>query len=385
MFTFLLTFILIYGGMHGYVFWRVRKAYSLSGFAAIIFLLWMSGMTIAPLLVRGAEHSNFSQLARCIAWPAYIWMGCIFIFASLLCATDTALCTFSYIRSRIYSTPFTFPISSKRLPSVVLCCAALLSGYACIEAQDISTEHVVISTSKLAPETRRVRIVQVSDVHLGLLLDTKILHRIVDKVNAEKPDIFISTGDLVDGKLNQNHALSAGTPLTQLLRSVQAPLGKFAVIGNHEVYSGLTQAIEFTSTAGFTVLRNQSQRLANNITITGIDDKAIYKKNLDDPRIESALVNAISRDSFHLLLKHRPDLLERPDSYFDLQLSGHVHGGQIFPFNYLVRLKHPIPCGITRVHGSSYIHISRGTGTWGPPMRLFARPEITVIDLIAGT
>jgi predicted MPP superfamily phosphohydrolase len=222
-----------------------------------------------------------------------------------------------------------------------------------------------------------------SDVHVGLLLQDNRLRRISDEIRRIKPDILISTGDLVDGKLNRYDAISAGNPQAALLASIPAPAGKFAVTGNHEVYAGLPQAVAFTRAAGFTMLRNHSVQLTNGITITGIDDQAVTRKKYADPAVEKILLTSVLPGSFHLLMKHRPDILPESDGRFDLQLSGHVHGGQIFPFNFLVRLKYPFPCGTTTTAAGSRIHVSRGTGTWGPPLRLFAPPEITIIDIIS--
>lgn len=261
--------------------------------------------------------------------------------------------------------------------------AIFASLYACIEAAQIRTEHITIASTKLANSVSRIRIVQISDVHIGLLLGDKKLAKIADKIKDVEPDILISTGDLLDGKLNRDDNIRALNSLAKLLASVNAPAGKFAVIGNHEVYAGLTQAAEFTSSAGFNVLRNQSVTLENGLTISGVDDRAANQHTPVKPTTEIKLLKHVPHNSFHLLLKHRPEILQESDGKFDLQLSGHVHKGQIFPFNFLVKLKHPIPCGTTITPGGSRIYVSRGTGTWGPPMRLFAPPEITIIDIIA--
>ena len=260
--------------------------------------------------------------------------------------------------------------------------ATSASLYAYFEASRIRTEHIVIASSKLHSTISRIRIVQISDVHIGLLLQEKRLQRILKIVRDAGPDILVSTGDLVDGKLTHDDAISGLNPLAALLASVPAPSGKFAVTGNHEVYAGLTQAIAFSRAAGFTILRNQSITLSNGITISGVDDPAATPKAITNPGTETALLNSGSHDSFRLLLKHRPNILSESDGHFDLQLSGHVHGGQIFPFNFLVRLTHPIPCGTTVTKTGSHIYVSRGAGTWGPPMRLFAPPEVAIIDVI---
>jgi predicted MPP superfamily phosphohydrolase len=171
--------------------------------------------------------------------------------------------------------------------------------------------------------------------------------------------------------------------MATMIAAVPAKGGKFAVTGNHEYYAGLDQALEFTRKAGFTVLRNQSITLPEGITISGVDDSAGQRRGL--PPVappESEVLKSLSPRQFQLLLKHRPLIAETGKEHFDLQLSGHVHKGQIFPFNLLVRMMFPIPCGTTRANNGSTIHVSRGSGTWGPPMRFLAPPEVTVIDIV---
>lgn len=378
---FLITFLLIYGGMHLYAFFKLRDAFQPRSNLRWLLVSWMFFMTIIPLLVRVAEQFGEEKAALLIAWPGYLWMGFLFIFTSTMLFTDALHHSYRLVVLKL-SRQVPDYISSRNSCLIAFFLAVIASVYAFVEADNIRTEHVVISSSKLSASISRIRIVQISDVHIGLLLREKRLMQIIDKIREAEPDILISTGDLVDGKLNRDDAISELNPLAALLAAIPASSGKFAVTGNHEVYAGLPQALAFSRAAGFTMLRNQSITLINGITISGVDDRAVYPKAIDNPGVETALLNSVSHKSFHLLLKHRPDILPESDGLFDLQLSGHVHGGQIFPFNFVVRLKHHIPCGTTSTQAGSQIHVSRGTGTWGPPMRLLVPPEITIIDVI---
>jgi uncharacterized protein len=368
--------------MHLYAFFKLRDAFRPRPNLTWLLISWMVVMTIIPLLVRVAEQFRMEKTALLMAWPGYLWMGFMLIFTSALLFTDAIRNIYRLVIHQFSKRSLEL-ISSRNACRTALLLAVVASVYAIIEAGRIRTEHVVIASSKLPSSIARIRIVQISDVHIGLLLQEGRLQRILEKIREAGPDILISTGDLIDGKLNRDDAISELNPLAALLASVPAPSGKFAVIGNHEVYAGLPQAVAFSRAAGFTMLRNQSVQLTNGITISGIDDRAVNPKALADPGSETALLNSVSRDSFHLLLKHRPEILPESDGRFDLQLSGHVHGGQIFPFNFLVRLKHPIPCGTTTTKAGSLIYVSRGAGTWGPPMRLFAPPEVTIIDIVS--
>lgn len=381
MYIFLITFLLLYGSMHCYAFFKLRSALQFRPQLKWLLVGWLIVMTVIPLLVRMAEQFKMEKIATLLAWPGYLWMGFLFIFCSTLSFFDIVRYTYYLlIRNSISCLPsYISTINSCRSALILAFCASI---FAFIEAGRIRTDHLTLSSSKLPPAIDKIRIVQISDLHIGLLLQEERLQRIVEKVRETKPDILVSTGDLVDGKLNRNDAISGLHPMATLLAEIVAPSGKFAVIGNHEVYAGLPQALDFSRAAGFTILRNQSAMLACGITVSGVDDQAVHPITFDNSLTETTLLRSVLKNTFHLLLKHRPDVLPESDGLFDLQLSGHVHDGQIFPFNFLVRIKYPVPCGTTTMPTGSLIHVSRGTGTWGPPMRLFAPPEITIIDIV---
>jgi predicted MPP superfamily phosphohydrolase len=367
--------------MHLYAFLRLRYTFQLKGLVASLLFLLMTVMIFLPFIVRVAEQAGMANTALISAWFAYLWMGLIFIFTSALFFTDIVCILFNFILRPFYRQSQNVFSLSKGC-KLALYISVFISIYSFIEASQIRSEHVVIYSSKLPPLINKVRIVQISDVHIGLLLQEWRLVRILEKVRAANPDILVSTGDLIDGKLNRDNAISELNPLASLIKSVSAPLGKFAVVGNHEVYAGLPQSLAFSRAAGFTMLRNQSQFLNNGITITGVDDPVADAMSINTQESEASILNLVPITSFSLLLKHRPEIIPKSDGHFDLQLSGHVHGGQIFPFNFFVKLVHPIPCGISTTKAGSNIYVSRGTGTWGPPMRLLVPPEVTIIDII---
>jgi predicted MPP superfamily phosphohydrolase len=213
-------------------------------------------------------------------------------------------------------------------------------------------------------------------VHLGLLVREGRLTRILEKVKAASPDIFVSTGDLVDGQTDSLNGVG------NLLREVKPTLGKYAVTGNHELYAGLNRSLEFTRQAGFRVLRGEGTSVAGLITIAGVDDPVVtgYSRSMEVP--ERDLLSPFPRDQFTLFLKHRPEVEKSAVGLFDLQLSGHAHKGQIFPFSLIHRFVYDYLAGLYDLPSGSRIYVSRGSGTWGPPIRFLAPPEVTVIDLV---
>jgi len=370
---FLLTFLALYGGMHAYLYYRLKSIMQPGMLVPLSLIL----LTIAPLLVRLAESSGMSQLAYFIALPGFIWMGFIFLVSVFLGIVDTA---YLFWRRAVAA-------ASNGSISAMICWLGLISaflatGYSLIEARTIRTEHLTIRLKQPHTLKKPLRVVQISDVHIGLMMDDKRLGGIITAVTDAKPDILVSTGDLVDGRLSRQNSAQSMDKFAIMLKTITAPLGKYAIAGNHEYYAGIDDALKLTQKAGFAVLINQTVRLPSGVTISGVHDPAAEKMGLTIPRTEHELVATLPAAPFNILLKHRPLLQHDSDGKIDLQLSGHTHKGQLIPFYPLTWLKFPIHSGTTKTEKGTTIHVSRGTGTWGPPMRFFAPPEVTVIDIV---
>jgi hypothetical protein len=269
-------------------------------------------------------------------------------------------------------------VPSPRLSFFAPLILALTVGiFGFFQALNIRTERIAIQTAKIPRDIGRVRIVQISDVHLGLIVRQGRLAKILECVDAAHPDLLVSTGDLVDGQLNE----LAG--LAEQIRQVKTPLGKYAVTGNHEFYAGIGTALKFTRDAGFTVLRGRGLTVPGVLNLAGVDDSAGNRFGTGHMISEKALLTDLPRSFFTVLLKHRPLPDEASIGHFDLQLSGHTHKGQIFPFTVLIDLMYPKSAGLMQFGAGSRLYVSRGSGTWGPPIRFLSTPEVTVIDLIS--
>jgi predicted MPP superfamily phosphohydrolase len=225
-------------------------------------------------------------------------------------------------------------------------------------------------------------IAQISDIHVGPTIRRPYLNAIVTKVNALKPDAIAITGDLVDGSV-QRLALH-----TEPLARLSAPDGAFFVTGNHEYYSGAEQWVAEVRRLGLRVLMNEHviRRRGNaKLMIAGVTD---YTAQLFNPAHKSdphlAASGAPDDVAVRILLAHQPRTAPAAaDAGFDLQLSGHTHGGQFFPWNLFVPLQQPFVAGLNRVR-SLWVYTSRGTGYWGPPKRFGAPSEITLVRLVPG-
>jgi predicted MPP superfamily phosphohydrolase len=373
---FLLVFFFIYGGTHLYFFLKVKAALSPGTQASLLLAIFLLLMVITPVQVRILENQGMEAFARFAAYTGYLWMGFIFLFFSASLTIDIyhwLLNGAGFFFRRDLSALFPAKRTALFL-SIGLGIATALYGY--FEARNIRTEQIIINSPKIPVLVGKVTIVQISDVHLGLIVREERLKRIIALIDRVSPDLLVSTGDLVDGQINRM------TGLAELFQDIRPRLGKFAVTGNHEVYAGLSQAVDFTERAGFKILRNEESTASGLINIVGVDDPAIGRVNPSRPGPEKALLQKTSPDRFTLLLKHRPYVDLKSLGLFDLQLSGHVHKGQLFPFNLLTYLFYPVKTGLSIYPQNSALYVSRGTGTWGPPIRFLAPPEVTVIELV---
>jgi predicted MPP superfamily phosphohydrolase len=378
MILFLLSFFLVYSSLHLYIFIKIRDAISPGTLTTIFLIFFMAAMVSAPVIVRVSERGGFELIARLISYIGYTWMGGVFLFFSFSLVIDLYR-FFVYASGVILQTNFSYLVPSPRTVVVItLLITAAIALYGYFEARYIRNETLIIESPKIPREVGTLTIAQISDVHLGLIVRKERLKSILREVERAEPDILVSTGDLVDGQMGSL------TGLEELLNTITPRYGKFAITGNHEFYAGLDQAVDFTQKAGFRVLRGEALNVAGLINIAGIDDPT--GRQFGDYRgaSERALLSELPHDNFTLLLKHMPVIEGNTSGLFDLQLSGHTHKGQIFPFRLITRLFFRNYSGLTHLPNNSHLYVSRGSGTWGPPIRFLSPPEVTVIKLVHG-
>lgn len=372
---FFLTFFSLYTSLHYYIFTKIRDAFSLTILSSILLLSFMLLMVVSPLLVWFLEKHGYESLARMTAYVGYTWMGFAFLFFASSVAID-GYRLILYLGGLILKNEIGAPSLTLRffIPFFFALAAGL---YGHFEAWNIRTERVIVKSPKIPKDIGLLKIAQISDVHLGMIVREERLRRILQKVKMENPDIFISTGDLVDAQINHLDGL------TELLQEIQPRLGKFAITGNHEYYAGLRQALDFTELAGFRLLRGKGITIGGVLNMAGVDDPTGLHGGEENVS-ERDLLGGLPRDTFTILLKHRPVIDKESLGLFDLQISGHTHRGQIFPFVVLSQLFFPYNSGLFQLSNQAILYVSRGSGTWGPPIRFLAPPEVTIFELHSG-
>ncbi len=257
--------------------------------------------------------------------------------------------------------------------------AGILTFFGCAKARQIpSIKHVDISFKDLHPDLEKLKIVQITDFHVSSTLKGGWVSEVVDIVNSLSPDIIFFTGDLVDGSVARlRHDVA---PLSDL----SATYGCYFVTGNHEYYSGPNRWIKELTKLGFTVLMNEHKVITHGsgkMVVGGVPDySAGYYLNGHRSNPKKAMDDAPDAD-LKILLAHQPkSIFKAAKAGFDLVIAGHTHGGQYFPWHYVVSLDQPYVSGL-HTFKNTQIYVSRGTGYWGPPMRIAAPPEITLINL----
>ena len=253
--------------------------------------------------------------------------------------------------------------------------AASLTGYGIRTAlEDPRVRRVEIPLSKLDRSVDGLRIALVADIHLGPILGRGHTERVVSTINGLDVDVVAIVGDLVDGTVDELG------PAAAPLRGLRSRYGSYFVTGNHEYYSGFEPWLDEVARLGVRPLRNERVEIAGGaVDIAGVND-VTGRQFGDAPDFAKALGG---RDTSRpvVLLAHQPiQVREAARNGVDLQLSGHTHGGQIVPFNYLVRLQQPIVSGYGEFDGTK-IFVTNGVGFWGPPVRVGAPPEITLVQL----
>jgi len=363
--VFLIIVLGVWTLLHAYVFFRVGSVpvvgehLSRRAWLAIFAVMWLTYPLGRLLDRRGLEGAAYP-----LELVGAVWMGVLFL-AFLFVLIADVLTGFGLLFRQ--AAPVARGVAAG--VALVLSLVALVQGM----------RHPVVTALEiplagLPAERDGTVLVQVSDLHLGSLLGERWLAARLAQVAALRPDLVAVVGDLVDG--NAAHV----ERLVPRLRELRAPLGVWAVTGNHEYYAGLEQSVKLLEDAGFRVLRDRAEEAAPGLVIAGIDDLTARQQFGQEGRPLEATLSTRPPGAT-VLLSHTPWEAEKAAALgAGLMLSGHTHEGQIWPFSYFVALRYPYVGGVYEV-GPMRLVVCRGTGTWGPPLRLWRRSEIVKITL----
>ncbi|MDQ3340293.1 MAG: metallophosphoesterase [Myxococcota bacterium] len=373
----------ISGAIHYYVWHRYTRRTEMPVrwrriIAVAMVVLWIS----IPLTT--ALRNVDAGVASAMSWVSMPWMAFAGLSFVVLIALDAGLLAIAIYKRIAKKQPIAPDLSRRRfLARVTGGTAAAVAGASVARGMiEARGEHEVVDVEITLPKLPKAldgfTIVQLTDLHVGLTIDRHFVQRVVDKANKLSPDLVALTGDFVDGKVADLHEEIA--PLAGL----RAKHGVFAVTGNHEYYSGVEPWVTQISTLGVRYLRNERVVIGDanaSFELAGVEDHNATGKHKED-----LAAATLGRDPNRalVLLAHQPRQVKRAALHgVDLQLSGHTHGGQIWPWHYIVKLQQGGLLAGRYQHQATQLYVSRGCGYWGPPVRVLAPLEITRVILRA--
>ncbi len=389
--AFFAVMLAVFGGMHFYLWARLARDTDLSeaGRRTAGVLLALAAVAVPAGLILARQLP--SRTTRALAAVLFTWMGTSFLLFCAVLAADLLRLAATGVRWAMELAGGKAPDpadAGRRLfvARAVAGGALLAAGGATARAVrsatgEPSVKEVPVKLARLPGQLSGFTLAQISDLHVGPSIREKEVRRVVDLTNALRADAIVITGDLVDGTVAELRAA------TDHLGRLSAKHGVFFITGNHEYYSGAGPWLAELRRLGIRTLENERVALGDrapggaSLDLAGVYDWSVARgEDGRWPALDQAL-RGRDPDRSLVLLAHQPrGVAEAVAGGVELQLSGHTHGGQIFPWNYVVSAVYPFSKGLYR-HGDGQIYVSCGTGYWGPPMRLGAPAEVGKIVL----
>ncbi len=354
-----LFFTALYFGMNYYVYRSILRGMEVP--EGILWILRGFFIVVGSFFIFGMFLRKKPYIYS-IAYMGHFWLGLLSIAISVFLIRDLAY----------FLVDFDLGISTV-VAFIITTLVVLYSFYNGTRAPVV--REITIPSSKIINPSQGFTITQLTDVHIGMLTSKKWLRKIVKTTNELGSDIIVITGDLIDDKSDRIR------DFMPILRELKAAKGKFTIIGNHEIYSGLKDYHQFVKESDLTPLRNQKVTICKHLEIYGVDDETA-EKYLGTPINLEEILKDTDPNRYSLLLFHQPvRFSESVDLGVDLQLSGHTHNGQIPPLEWIIYFYFKYSNGLYK-RQDAHIYTSPGTGVWGPPMRFLSKNEITKFRVV---
>ena len=358
-----LLFALIWLSLFSYAGRPLLAAAAAGGVAPVLAWGGLIGLALLPALPAFAGRTDALLKRSALHWIGYATLAVFSTLLVLVLLSDIIRAVLFIARAAVPAHVISF---------AVLAAAGALSLAGLVQARRPAIRRVSVALESLPEALDGYRIVQWSDVHVGPTIQRRFLSSLVERTNALEPDAIAITGDLVDGYLDDLREQ------VQPLAGLRARDGVFYVTGNHEYYWRASEWVKELERLGLVFLKNEHRLVREGLVIAGVTDPVGRYTHKQNP---TAALAGAPPEAVKILLSHRPQTARQAEKLgVHLQLSGHTHGGQFFPFNLLIRFFQPVVAGLHRI-GGLWLYVSRGTGYWGPPSRLGVGGEITVIEL----
>ena len=367
----------VYGLVNFYIFNRGLRTFEPGTSLRTVYIVAFWFIAAAYVVGRVLEKVYLSALSDAFTWVGSFWLAAMVYLLMAVIAIDL-------LRLVNHFAPFL----SKIIPEAILTrpyfitigiatAVFLLIFAGHLNALLPRTNQVNISLPKKIDSRDNLRIAMVSDIHLGTVISTNRLGKIIDHINSVEPDIILIPGDLVDEDLAPVIRQNLGAMFSKL----EAPLGVYASTGNHEYIGGANAAVHYLRKHSLKVLRDTAVQVLPNLWIIGRDDVESKRFAGEQRKSLNEIMANIPETDVSIVLDHQPKAYdEAMAAGVDLILSGHTHHGQMWPFNYITQAMFPLSWGYEKF-GDMHAYVSSGIGTWGPPVRIGNRPEVVVISL----
>jgi len=377
---------LIWGGAHFYVGYRLIAGSALDHpWDVIAWVVLAAHAALAPVAFGVRRAVPESPLVDVLEWAAYVGMGFFVLVFTLVVARDVIgllvrLVERLFGRGPIPDDPERRQMLASAVNLGVFATAGVGTTFGFAQARRTpDVERVDVEVDGLHPDLDGFRIVQISDIHAGPTIKRPFVQAVIDVVNGLDADLVALTGDLVDGYVDDmRHDVAP-------VADARARLKKYFVTGNHEYYWDAPAWCAEAERLGYRTLTNEHELLqvgGARLLVAGVTDYSAERFEPENASSPKKAMAAAPDHDYSILLAHQPkSVFEAAEAGFDLQLSGHTHGGQFYPWNFLVGLAHPFTAGLHRFAEKLTIYVSRGTGYWGPPLRLGVPSEITLLTL----
>jgi hypothetical protein len=375
--VFSLIVLIIYGLINTYIFTRFMQCIpsgSQGRMWAIIVFWVLAGSFIVARFMERAYPCDFTEV---MTWIGSIWLGAMIYFLLAVLLVDFARLVNHFIP--FFPQVFYADYQKTKLIALFIIMGLVIvtvtAGF--INARNPRIKFLDLNIAKKIQGSKTLKIAMASDIHLGTLVGKRGASRLVRMINSLHPDIILLAGDLVDEDLKPVIRRNLG----ETLKNLHAPLGVYAITGNHEYIGGAAEAIAYLTAHKIKFLSDTIELIDNRFYLAGRDDrdKSRFTGNQRKPLAE--VLKGADPAYPILLMDHQPFQLSKPEELgVDLQLSGHTHHGQIWPFNYITNIIYEVSWGYKK-KGNTQIYVSSGYGTWGPPIRLGNRPEVVSIIL----
>jgi predicted MPP superfamily phosphohydrolase len=362
----------IYGFLNYYIYVRGLQALRPTGILHAIYAAAFIFLAVSFVASVFLERADIVTLGRPLSWVGSFWLAA-FVYLLLIVAAIDLLRLVNHFINFFPSFINSNPTRAARFVAIdTISIVAMLVLYGFINAHIIRVRTFDVSVAKQAGERKTLNVVMASDIHLSSIIGRNRIDRIVEKINSLSPDIVLLPGDIVDGDLNPVVHQNLG----ESLRKIRAPLGVYAVTGNHEYIGGVEKACEYIKEHDVKILRDSAVFIDNSFYVVGREDRSARKRHSLRELMEN-----VGKKYPVILMDHQPfHLEEAEENGVDLQLSGHTHHGQMWPFNYVTDMVYELAYGYL-VKGRTHVYVSSGVGTWGPPIRIAADPEIVNIRM----